>query len=199
MPDTVCTVLDSWWWTERLSETCKVLFQSKINLRYCASGWFYYRNILWCTVPQNSNFFSMFARGVWCMVLQLRYLWWCCAKVIWASEFRTAVLLKACVVKDLRKWADLLRYLQKVQQHDWRNQYLTLGLMATKIASWSQVRLNYCIVRPCKYEFRTQYFVCLLTRRNILTTRKCEVTLQIILKLSIPCIFVSKYIVYHIN
>ena len=24
---------------------CKVLFQNKINLRYCASGWFYYRNI----------------------------------------------------------------------------------------------------------------------------------------------------------
>ena len=23
-----------------------VLFQNKINLRYCASGWFYYRNIL---------------------------------------------------------------------------------------------------------------------------------------------------------
>jgi len=23
----VCTVLDSWWWTEKLSETCRVLFQ----------------------------------------------------------------------------------------------------------------------------------------------------------------------------
>jgi hypothetical protein len=44
-PDAVCTVLDSWWWTERPSEICRVLFQNKINLRYCASGWFYYRNI----------------------------------------------------------------------------------------------------------------------------------------------------------
>ena len=51
----VCTVLDSWWWTERLSETCRLSFQNKINLRYCASGWFYYRNILRCTVPQTSN------------------------------------------------------------------------------------------------------------------------------------------------
>jgi len=42
--DAVCTVLDSWWWTERPSETCTVLFQNKINLRYCASGWFYCRN-----------------------------------------------------------------------------------------------------------------------------------------------------------
>jgi len=23
----VCTVIDSWWWTEELSETCRVLFQ----------------------------------------------------------------------------------------------------------------------------------------------------------------------------
>jgi hypothetical protein len=42
--DAVCTGLDSWWWTERPSETCRLLFQNKINLRYCASGWFYYRN-----------------------------------------------------------------------------------------------------------------------------------------------------------
>ena len=55
IPDDVCTVSDSWWWTERLSETCRVLFQNKINLRYCASGWFYYRNILRCTVLRTST------------------------------------------------------------------------------------------------------------------------------------------------
>ena len=42
--DAVCIVLDSWWWGKRPSETCRLLFQNKINLRYCASGWFYYRN-----------------------------------------------------------------------------------------------------------------------------------------------------------
>jgi len=31
---------------DRPSETCTVMFQNKINLRYCASGWFYCRNIL---------------------------------------------------------------------------------------------------------------------------------------------------------
>jgi len=39
-PDAVCTVLDSWWWTERPSETCtcRVLLQNKINLRnWCIS------------------------------------------------------------------------------------------------------------------------------------------------------------------
>ena len=53
--DAVCTILDSWWWMERPSKTCRVLFQNKINLRYCASGWCYYRNILRCMVPQMSN------------------------------------------------------------------------------------------------------------------------------------------------
>jgi hypothetical protein len=51
----ICTVLYSWWWTENSSETCRVLFQNKINLRYFASGWFYCRNILRCTVLQTST------------------------------------------------------------------------------------------------------------------------------------------------
>ena len=54
IPDAVCTVSDSWWWTERPSETCIVLLQNKMNVRYCASGWFYYRNILLSTVLQTS-------------------------------------------------------------------------------------------------------------------------------------------------
>ena len=57
-PDAVYTVVDSWWWMERPSEICRVLFQNKIKLRYCASGWFYYRNILRCTVLQMSNLLS---------------------------------------------------------------------------------------------------------------------------------------------
>ena len=56
-PDVICTVLDSWWWTERPSETCRVLFQNKINLRCRASGWFYYRNILRRTVLQTGTKF----------------------------------------------------------------------------------------------------------------------------------------------
>jgi Zn-dependent protease with chaperone function len=28
-----CAVLNSWWWTERLSKICRVVFQNKINLR----------------------------------------------------------------------------------------------------------------------------------------------------------------------
>jgi len=32
MPVAVCTVLNSWWWTKRPSETCRMSFQNKINL-----------------------------------------------------------------------------------------------------------------------------------------------------------------------
>jgi len=27
IPIAVCTLVDSWWWTEKLSETCTVLFE----------------------------------------------------------------------------------------------------------------------------------------------------------------------------
>jgi hypothetical protein len=37
----VCTVLNSWWWMERLSEICRVIIN---KLENCASSWFYYRN-----------------------------------------------------------------------------------------------------------------------------------------------------------
>jgi len=32
MPVAICTVLNSWWWTERPSEKCRMSFQNKINL-----------------------------------------------------------------------------------------------------------------------------------------------------------------------
>jgi len=37
-----------------------VLFQNKINFRYCAFSLFYYRNILRCTVLQMSNVKEIF-------------------------------------------------------------------------------------------------------------------------------------------
>ena len=44
MPVVVYIVLNSWWWTEISSETCKVSFQNKIIWYTAASSWFYYRN-----------------------------------------------------------------------------------------------------------------------------------------------------------
>ena len=40
MPFAVCTVLNSWWWTKRLSETCRVSFQNKINLIHWYIHWY---------------------------------------------------------------------------------------------------------------------------------------------------------------
>jgi hypothetical protein len=50
--DAGCTVLNSWWWTERPSKTCRAILN---KLENCASSWFYYRYISRCTVPWTSN------------------------------------------------------------------------------------------------------------------------------------------------
>ena len=50
----VCRVKNSWWWTEELSETHRVLFQKQI-WEISASSWFYYKNLSWCTVTWTSN------------------------------------------------------------------------------------------------------------------------------------------------
>jgi len=50
----VCTVKNSWWWTEELSETCRVLFQKWI-WEISASSWFYYKNLSRRTVTERQN------------------------------------------------------------------------------------------------------------------------------------------------
>ena len=52
IPDAVFRVLNSWWWTKRPPETCRVIFN---KLENCVSSWFYYRNISRCTVPWTSK------------------------------------------------------------------------------------------------------------------------------------------------
>ena len=56
MPVAVCTVVKSWWWTERPSETCTV-FIPKWNKfeKTGAPGGFYHRTILRCTALWMSN------------------------------------------------------------------------------------------------------------------------------------------------
>jgi len=50
----VCTAKNSRWWTEELSETCRVLFQNEI-WEIGASSWFYYKNLTRYTVTWTSN------------------------------------------------------------------------------------------------------------------------------------------------
>jgi len=106
LPVAVCTVFNSWWWTERPSETCRVLFQNKINLRYCASDWFYYRNILRCTVLWTSNLKNMLRLQrkqsvtvtVWLLLLLLLWYRW--------KRFRDLSPFILCVFSfSLRYWA----------------------------------------------------------------------------------------------
>jgi len=52
-------VLDSWWWTVKLSETCEVLFLKYI-WEISASRWCYYKNISRCTVTWMSKALYLF-------------------------------------------------------------------------------------------------------------------------------------------
>jgi len=54
-----CTVKNFWWWTEELSETCRVSFQEYI-WEINASSWFYYRNLSRCTVTWTSVILLLF-------------------------------------------------------------------------------------------------------------------------------------------
>ena len=50
----VYAVKNCWWWTEELSETCRVLFQKWI-WDISTSSWFYYKNLLRCMVTWTSK------------------------------------------------------------------------------------------------------------------------------------------------
>jgi len=62
----VCTVKNSWWWTEELSETCRVSFQEWI-WEISASCWFYYRNSALSVSPcdNSETIRKYFGSSVW--------------------------------------------------------------------------------------------------------------------------------------
>ena len=55
----VCTVKNSWWWTEELSETCRVLFQKWI-WEISGSSWFYYEKVSNVSGERRAFVFSAF-------------------------------------------------------------------------------------------------------------------------------------------
>jgi len=54
-PNLWCGASSSWWWTEELSETCRVLFW-KWNWVISASGWFYHKNFIMMHSHMNVKF-----------------------------------------------------------------------------------------------------------------------------------------------
>ena len=53
IPIAVCTVKNAWWWTEELSETCRISFQKKTEKLIHLVG-FIIRNLSRCTVTWTS-------------------------------------------------------------------------------------------------------------------------------------------------
>ena len=64
----VCTAKNCWWWTEELSETCRVLSQKQI-WEIIVSSWFYYKNLSRCTVTWTSKKNSWFSAS---QVIQIK-------------------------------------------------------------------------------------------------------------------------------
>jgi len=54
-----CTVKYSWWWTEKLSETCRVSFQNKTERLVHLVG-FITRNLLRCTIYERQILLHFF-------------------------------------------------------------------------------------------------------------------------------------------
>ena len=76
----VYTVLDFWWWTENLSETCRVLFQKQI-WEISASRWFYYKNFCYlfgCILNPEDYFYHKYIRTV---------LWKATFKVVYHTQY----------------------------------------------------------------------------------------------------------------
>jgi len=99
----VCTVKNSCWWTEELSETCRILFQ-KYMLEISASSWFYCtKNLSRCTVTWTSKFLKF--RPLHSSKLNLRCMefgW-----PFWYQKCQGVVSLS----KETRKWRHLYLFL----------------------------------------------------------------------------------------
>jgi len=91
----VCTVKNSWWWTEELSETCRVLFQTlvweiSVSSRFCYKNWCFmvatflqhvrkYSSVLFCIIDV--------ANKVTCFFILILH------KIIQAGTFRESAFL----------------------------------------------------------------------------------------------------------
>ena len=84
-------VLDSWWRTVNLSETCRVLYQNKFEKWVHLVG-FYYKNITRCTVLWMSNLTTRYLENLWVLV----YMDCSCSKWTW-RPVRCARQHKKCI------------------------------------------------------------------------------------------------------
>ena len=71
----VCTVKNSWWWTEELSETCRVLFQEWI-WEISASSWFYYKKFIVMHGHMNVKYLKFCPSNLLLLVPAMKSLNW---------------------------------------------------------------------------------------------------------------------------
>jgi len=128
----VCTVLDSWWWTEILSETCRVLFQKQI-WQISGSRWFYYKNISRCTVLWVSNSYIYIYIYIYIQTL--------CTRV---SEKHAATIFCVGVHRNLQ----IVKGVTSRHRIHW-HAYFTFGIFTAKNIHFPVL----CIIMPCEFCF----------------------------------------------
>jgi hypothetical protein len=97
----VCTVKNSWWWTEELPETCGVSFQEKF-WEISASSWFYYKKFIGMELSSCSQAVS---KPVWHILLlcTVKNFWW------WTEELsETCSFIRRINFRNLFIWLIIL-------------------------------------------------------------------------------------------
>jgi len=104
----VCTVQNSWWWTEKLSKKCRVSFQEQI-WEISASSWFYYK-----------KFNTMHGH------MNVKCYKWCSYKVSLQNIHSSPETVR--IVKSMRlKWAELEYGIKEICAEFWRRNPLESG------------------------------------------------------------------------
>ena len=93
------TVKNSWWYSEELSETCRVLIQNQI-WGISASGWFYYKNWIWniFKLPSFLRRFSSLLNLIVSIILSYRHFNLLCLTPFWQEIY----LWLRCVLINIR-------------------------------------------------------------------------------------------------
>ena len=119
MPDAVCAVLCSWWWTEPPSETCRASYRNNEIVKLCIllvvlcekklqfvhSVIFLWRNlILDLYIKKNPDVDSRYFSRTWGYIRRFSQpLFWIWHKKLWNKSWNGVILRKQKVLRSLEK------------------------------------------------------------------------------------------------
>ena len=123
----MCTVDNHWWWAQKITETCRVLWQKWI-LDIDASSWLFLRNFSRCTVTYPKYFSRTFRVSI-----KTQRIFWV-GKWMFSHEINRSSSYKA--------WTTVCR---SVVQHSYKHSLLALRSM-------TRLRYGKQILKRSRYE-----------------------------------------------